>query len=56
MKLLRDGKELTCDISVDAPSRLIPFHIKVRGRCMAGGGGCCVLVRGAGGGERQEAV
>lgn len=29
MKLLRDGKVLTADIQVDAPSRLIPFHIKV---------------------------
>jgi len=29
VKLLRDGKELTTDITLDAPSRLIPFHIKV---------------------------
>lgn len=30
VKLLRDGKVVTCDIVVDAPARLIPFHIKVR--------------------------
>jgi hypothetical protein len=41
VKLLRDGKELTMDIQVDAPSRLVPFHIKVRHACkpyMGGGG------------------
>jgi hypothetical protein len=43
VKLLRDGKVVTCDIVVDAPARLIPFHIKVwkvpSEFCGGGGGG-----------------